>query len=183
MKRTFHLPRFLHQFARDVRGVAAVEFAVVLPLMMTMYLGGSEVSQGISASRKVTLVSRTVADLSSQVSNITNASMTNILNASATIVAPFPAANLKVTVSCVNIDATGKATIAWSDTLGGTTHSVGSTVTLPPALNVANTSLVWSEVQYSYKPTIGYVISGTLTLKDQMYMRPRLSDTITRSVS
>ena len=47
---------------------------------------------------------------------------------------------------------------------------------------VASTSLIWSEVQYSYTPTIGYVITGTLTLKDQIYMRPRLSDSVTGTV-
>ena len=97
--------------------------------------------------------------------------------------APFPTANLKVTVSSVKIDATGKATIAWSDTLNGTARAKGSTVTLPTALNVANTSLIWSEVQYTYKPAIGYVVTGTLTLKDQIYMRPRLSDSVTRGVT
>ena len=83
-------------------------------------------------------------------------------------------------MSSVRIDATGKAAIDWSDTLNGTARSKGSTVTLPAALNVANSYLIWSEVQYSYKPVIGYVVSGTLTLKDQIYMRPRLSDSVTR---
>ena len=53
-------------------------------------------------------------------------------------------------------------------------HAAGS-VTLPAALKVPNTWLIWSEADYSYTPTIGYVITGTLQLKDQMYMRPRLS--------
>ena len=53
-------------------------------------------------------------------------------------------------------------------------------MTLPAALNVANTTLIWSEVSYSYKPAIGYVITGTLNLSDQICMRPRLSDTVTR---
>ncbi len=70
--------------------------------------------------------------------------------------------------------------MTWSDTLNGTKRAVGSTVTLPTALNVANTTLIWSEVSYSYKPAIGYVITGTLNLADQIYMRPRLSDTVTR---
>ena len=51
-------------------------------------------------------------------------------------------------------------------------------MTLPTALNVANTTLIWSEVSYTYKPTIGYVVTGTLNLSDQIYMRPRLSDTV-----
>ena len=81
-------------------------------------------------------------------------------------------------MSSVVIDANGKATIDWSKTLNGTARAAGSTVTLPPALVVPNSSLIWSEVQYTYKPVIGYVVSGTLTLKDQIYMRPRLSDKV-----
>ncbi len=149
---------------------------MLLPLMLSLYLGAVEVSQGIGADRKVTLTARTISDLVSQVSSINNTDMTNSLNASSAVMAPYPTANLKVTVSSVKIDATGKATIDWSDTLNGTARAKGSTVTLPAALNVANTSLIWSEVQYAYKPTIGYVVTGTLTLKDQIYMRPRLSD-------
>ena len=171
------------RLAGDERGISAVEFALLLPLMLTLYLGAVEVSQGIGADRKVTLTARTVADLVSQVTSINNASMTNSLNAAGTIMSPFPVANLKVVVSSVAIDATGTATISWSDTVNGTARSKGATVTLPTALAVPNTSLIWSEVQYTYKPTIGYVVSGTLTLKDQIYMRPRLSDAVARTTS
>jgi Flp pilus assembly protein TadG len=173
------IPRWACRFGRDARGVSAVEFALVLPLMMTMYLGGSEVSQAITVSRKVTLVSRTVADLASQSASVTNASMTNILNASAAVASPFPVDKLKVTVSQVKIDASNNATIEWSDTLNGTKHTAGSSVTLPPALNVANTWLIWTEAEYSYEPTFGSAITGTLALKDQMYMRPRVSNSVT----
>lgn len=173
--------RLARRFASDRRGVSAVEFALLLPLMLTLYLGGVEVSQAVSASRKVTLVSRTVADLVSQVSTVSNSSMSDILKASSAITSPFSANGLKVTVSCITIDANGKATIAWSDTLNGTAYGVGSAVTLPAALNVANTSLIWTEAQYDYKPTIGYIITGTLALKDRMYMRPRVSATVART--
>jgi Flp pilus assembly protein TadG len=175
--------RLSRRFARDPRGVSAVEFAMLLPLMLTLYLGAVEISQGVSIDRKVTLTTRTVADLVTQSANITNAAMTNILNASSAVLTPYPTANLKVTVSAVKIDADSKATIDWSDTLNGTARPKGQSVTLPAALNVPNTTLIWSEVQYNYQPTIGYVVTGALTLSDQIYMRPRLSDTITRTAS
>ena len=175
------LPPRLVRFAQDKRGVSAVEFAMLLPLMVTLYLGSVEVSQGVAIDRKVTLTTRTVADLASQVSSINNADMTNLLNASASVVVPYDASKLKVVVSCVSIDANGLATISWSDTLNGTAHAKGATVTLPTALNVPNSTLIWSEVQFSYTPTIGYLISGTLSLKDQIYMRPRLSDSVART--
>jgi len=177
-----HVPS-LARLARDERGVSAVEFAMLLPLMLTLYLGTVEVSQGIGADRKVTLTARTISDLVSQVSSINNSDMTNSLNAASAVMAPYSNANLKVTVTCIGIDANGNATVTWSDTLNGAARAKGSSVTLPAALKIANTSLIWSEVQYSYKPVIGYVISGTLLLKDQIYMRPRLSDTITRTAS
>jgi Flp pilus assembly protein TadG len=168
------------RFKQDERGVSAVEFAMLLPLMITLYLGTVEISQGVGIDRKVTLTTRTVADLASQVSSINNTDMTNLLNASSSVIAPYDASKLKVTVSLVTIDANGQAKVTWSDTFQGTKRAVGSTVTLPAALNVASTSLIWSEVSYNYTPTIGYVVTGSLNLSDQIYMRPRLSDTVTR---
>src|SRR6266571_7773864 len=93
--------RRLRRLIGDERGVSAVEFALLLPLMLTLYLGAVEVSQGIGADRKVTLTARTISDLVSQVSTINNAGMTNSLNAASAVMAPYSSANLKVTVSCI----------------------------------------------------------------------------------
>jgi Flp pilus assembly protein TadG len=173
------LGRRLAALAGDQRGVSAVEFALLLPLMLTLYLGAVEASQGIGAGRKVTLTARTIADLVSQVSSLSSADMTNALNAATAVMAPYATSNLKVTVTSVKVDANSNATVDWSATMNGTARAKGSTVTLPAALVVTNSSLIWSEVEYAYKPTVGYVISGTLTLKDKIYMRPRLSDSVT----
>ena len=74
---------------------------MLLPLMLTLYLGTVEVSQGIAADRKVTLTARTVADLVAQVSSISNADMTNSLNAAAAVMTPYSTTNLMVTVTSV----------------------------------------------------------------------------------
>ena len=169
----------LHGLAGDQRGVSAVEFALMLPLMVALYLGVVEISQGIAAQRKMTMTTRTVADLVSQTTNVANTYMTNAMNAATAVMAPFPDSNLKITVSSIKI-ADGKATVSWSDTKNGTARAIGSTVTLPAALVADNGSLILSEVEYAYTPTIGYVISGTLTLKDNLYMRPRQSTCVTR---
>jgi Flp pilus assembly protein TadG len=171
----------LSRLCRDQSGVSAVEFAMLLPLMLTLYLGAVEISQAVGVDRKVTLTSRTVADLASQSSNLASSDMQNILNASSTVIAPYDPSQLKVTVSEVSIDNSGNATVAWSCTLGGTAHAVGSAVTLPSGLKIANTSLIWGEAAYTYKPVIGYVVTGTLNLSDQIYMRPRLSSSVSGS--
>lgn len=174
------LTRRFSSFRGDQRGISAVEFAMLLPLMVTLYFGVVEISDGVAAHRKVTLTARTIADLASQSTNINNADMSNMLNAASAVLAPFNVSKVKVTVSAVSIDANGIAKVVWSDTLNGSARAIDSTVTVPPALNVANTQLVWSEVTYSYDPAVGNAITGTLNLFDQIYMRPRLSETINR---
>jgi Flp pilus assembly protein TadG len=173
--------RPLRRFLADKRGVSAVEFAMVLPLMVTLYLGGVEVSSAVAIDRKMTLVARTLGDLVSQATSVDTSGMTSILDATTAVMAPYSDANLKITVSSVQINSQGVAKISWSDTKNGTAHTVGSTVILPAALNVPSTSLIWAEASYAYTPTIGYIITGTKNLTDQIYMRPRLSDCVLRA--
>jgi Flp pilus assembly protein TadG len=170
----------LSDFAKDKRGVSAVEFAMVLPLMLTLYLGGVELSQGVSIDRKVTLTARTVADLVAQVSSIDTNGINAALGAATAIMAPYPDKDVKVTVSVVEIDKNGNAKVKWSGTKNGTARAVGSSVTVPAALNTPSTSLVWGEATYKFQPSIGYVVTGAMNLTDQIYMRPRLSETVTK---
>ncbi|MBI3435087.1 MAG: pilus assembly protein [Proteobacteria bacterium] len=175
------LARRLRRFTGDERAISAVEFAMLLPVMLMLYLGGIEVSQAVSADRKMTLVARTVGDLVSQVASVSNADMANILNATSAVATPFPSANLKVRVSSVTIDSTGKAMIAWSDHLNWSARSGDVSTLIPLALKIPSTSLIWSESSYNYKPTIGYVITGTLTLTDRLFLRPRLTTSVART--
>ena len=155
------------------RGQAALEFAILLPLMLTTLLGGVEVNDGIAISRKTEITARTVADLASQYNN---PNMNNILGASSAVMAPYSAANLVVTVSGVNINSTGQATIVWSTSLNGTARTKGSSVTIPTGTATANSSscLIWGEASYSYTPTLGYALTGTFKLSHQIFMTPRV---------
>jgi Flp pilus assembly protein TadG len=168
----------LCRFHQDRRGVSAVEFAMLLPLMITLYIGGVEVSSAIAVDRKVTLVARTLGDLVAQSTSVNATDMTNILNAASSVVQPYSSSLIQVKVSRVDVDANGVAKVVWSKAQNASARPAQSTVTLPAALNTASTSVIWAESQYTYTPTIGYVITGALTLHDQIYMRPRLSDTV-----
>jgi Flp pilus assembly protein TadG len=175
------LGRRLGRFAGERRGLATVEFAMLLPMMMTLFLGTVEVTTGVATQRKVTLTARALADLSSQFTTIADSDMSNILNASSDIIAPYATAKLQSVVSELSINGQGVATVVWSDTLNGTARTVGSVVAIPAALAVADTYLILGEASYSYTPTYGYVVTGTLTLSDHIYMRPRQSNTIARA--
>jgi Flp pilus assembly protein TadG len=168
----------LARFAYERRGIAAVEFAMLLPVMMTLFLGSVEVTTGVSIQRKLNIAARALADLSSQYTAIDASEMTNILNAPSDIIVPYATANLQSVLSEVAIDGNGNATVVWSATLNGTARTVGQSLTVPTNLDVPNTYLLLGETAYSYNPTYGYVVTGTMTLNSQMYMRPRQSNSV-----
>lgn len=176
------LRRIAHLVA-DRRGVSSVEFALLLPIMMTLYLGSVEASQGIAQNRKVTLVAHALADLASQYTDITDADMANILAAGPAIVTPYSSSGLQEVVSELAINAQGQATVVWSDSLGATARSVGQAVNIPSSLATPNTYLLLAEVTYAYNPTYAYVMTGTLTLQDHIYVLPRQSSSVARTAS
>jgi Flp pilus assembly protein TadG len=171
---------YLRRFAHNRDGVSAVEFAILLPFMLTLYLGGIELGDGLAIQFRSTLAARTVADLASQYISIDNAAMSSILGAASTVVAPYSGASMVVTVSEVSTNSQGNATVVWSDALNGTPRTVGSSVTLPAKLQTANITLIFGEVTYPYKPGMGYVLTGTINIYESMYFYPRMSTTVAR---
>jgi Flp pilus assembly protein TadG len=171
--------RLLRRFARDRDGVSAIEFAIVLPIMLLLYLGGVELGDGLQIQYKVTETARTITDLTSQYIVIESSDMSGILSAAASVVAPYPAANMAMTVSEVTTNGQGQGTITWSCSLNGTARTVGSAVTLPANLQTANISLIWGEASYPYTPSLGYVITGTITMYQSNYFYPRMVTSIT----
>lgn len=164
--------RKLARFGRDRRGVSAIEFALVAPLMVALYLGCVELSDGIAVDRKVSLTAAALANLTSESTALSSSDMTNIFNAASAIIQPYSAGNMKMTVSCLNIDANKNVTTKWTATSNG---GVGGATSVPADLTVASTQLILAQVSYAYTPIVGYTISGTLTLSDKMYMMPRIS--------
>jgi Flp pilus assembly protein TadG len=174
------LTRLIRAFRADGRGTSAIEFALLLPVMLILYVAGIEISNGIAIDRKVTLTARTVTDLVSRASSISTGDMGDILAASAAVVAPYIPNNLSVTVSEVYVDNNGNARVwGFSCSYQGTVRNIGDTVPLPSQLTVNNSYLIWGEAQYNYTPSIAYVISGTLNLRDQIFMSPRMSSSVT----
>lgn len=171
---------FLRRFARDRDGVSAVEFALILPFMVTLYLGSVELGDGLAIKFKATLAARTVADLASQYITIDATTMTQILGAASTVMAPYSGNSMTVTVSEVTTTNTsGKVKVTWSAS-NGTARTVGSTFTLPSALQTLakGTALIYGEVTYPYKPSTGYVITGTINMYESMYFYPRMSSCV-----
>src|SRR5262249_53395428 len=133
----------------DTRAVAAVEFAITVPFMLLLLVGGVELGNGLAIGVKVSETAHTVADLGSRNACVTDSAVTTMLGASAVTIAPYDAASATVTVSEVSTDASGNATVTWSKSLHGTPRSVNDPMTLPSALGTpspSNISLILAEV-------------------------------------
>ena len=170
----------------DRSGIAATEFAVIVPIMLVMFFGTVEFSSGVAVDRKVTLVARTLSDLASQSLSVANTDLTNFFTASNAIMTPYPVAPTQSTLSELYVDPTTlKARVQWSmsatiSAAGTVTlaagHAVSSTIVIPTQLAVGGTYLIFSEVSYLYTPTIGYVMTKAgINLSDVAYTRPRQS--------
>lgn len=185
------MARRLRRGAGDTSAVAAVEFALVLPLMLALYFGANEFGDGLTINRKVTHLTSTLADLTAQAKSVSNADMTNILNVGSAILEPYNSDNLRARVSLIHIDGNGVARVKWSDvsnygSSGGTYKPlmsaipVNTVVTIPAAVATNNTYVVSAEVHYYYTPTIGYMLTGVFDLTDTFYLSPRLSSDVKR---
>jgi len=166
----------LRKFWADSDAVAAIEFAIVLPFMLLLCIGGVELGNGLAINVKVTEATHTVADIVSQNKCVTISDVTGILGASSQVLAPYSVTNAVVTVSEVQPTGDGKtATVIWSQSLNGTARTVGTSVLLPTSLTgVPTTSgLILGEATYFYTPNLGYTISGTVALGDSYYLYPR----------
>lgn len=166
-------------FQHDARGVSAVEFAMIAPIMVLFFFGMVELSHGVNASGKVTLTSRILSDLVAQATSVSTSDMTNVFAAATSIMVPFPVTTLQQKVSAVDIDPAGVAKIGWSKGSGTTGRTVGSTVIIPSALAVPGTQLIWSEVAYTYTPPTTAFLTGPINMTDQFFARPRQSSTVT----
>lgn len=169
-----HISRLLG----DTRGVSAVEFALVAPMMVGLYLGCSEFTHGFSVDRKAMVTCDAVANLVAQNKTVSTADINNFFDAATSVMSPYSTSTLTIVVTSVAIDSSGRATVSWSKTKNGTARSVGAAVTLPSALAVPSSSLILSEVTYRYQPSIGYSITGALTLSKTTYSAPRQSSSV-----
>ncbi len=143
--------------------------------MLVMFFGTVEFSSGVAVDRKVTLMARTLSDLTSQSTTVGDSDMTNFFAASNGIMTPYSTAPVNSTITELYVDPnTLQARVQWSK--GSAPRAVRSTVTIPTALAVGNTYLIFSEVSYLYVPTVGYVMARAgVNLSDTAYTRPRQS--------
>lgn len=162
-------------------GTSSVEFALLLPLMLSIYFGAVEFSNALLADRKLNKTGSAVADLVAQAVVIDDNLMDDIFDASTTIMEPFGSTTLTVVVASVVADENSVTTVDWSDALNGSAFAPGSPYILPPGLATAGSSVIVAEATYTYTSPIGQYLTGGITFTNQYFLRPRRTSAVGRT--
>lgn len=187
----------LRSLMRDRRGIAALEFALITPLLLSMYFVTMEVSQGIETNKKVSRVGSMVADLvTQQQQSTTKAEIDAIMSIGQSTLQPYNRSTGSIVVTAIEItnDNTPKVQVVWSRQLVNGNSSAaaakGDPATVPETLKIKGSFLIRVESKLSYKPVLTWAAEGRETLGlaaafdnipmgEVYYLRPRMSQTIT----
>lgn len=187
----------LRTFRKDDEGVAAVEFALILPIMAIMFIGAVEMSWAVGVDRRVSQVAGATGDLIARVNqNIPQAEVNDIMKIGSYLMYPFEEPPLKITTTIVTSDVNDAAitSLRWQCVFDASLPSASQlscscpaapkpAFTVPSNLMGKNEGLVVSDVQYKYKPLIltfdffmkraNPSAGGIYTLKEKLYLKPR----------
>ncbi|CAH1662140.1 MULTISPECIES: TadE/TadG family type IV pilus assembly protein [unclassified Chelatococcus] len=185
-------------FAGSRHGIAAIEFALVMPVMALIYVGFVVITNGVALNRKVSIMAHTLADLTARVQIVTDSERDLVFSAARAVLSPYAPAGVTLVLSSVYIDSNGVAKVVWSDAnRSGAALTRGGVYTFPAGaagLAIRNSSLIVGDVTYPYfdgwaevLSSLGFPMSafrdGVLTMRETRTLTPRLVPRISRIMS
>jgi len=172
------------RFWQGVEGLAAVEFAFVLPILLSMLLGLVELSHASAVRTQVINMASTASDLIAQKATATGSDIDTSFAATKAILYPNDTRVAAITITSVIDGGVGKTpVIAWSCSMAGT-----SAVTTTPFAKGGNPnpaipaglieagkggSVIWSRITYKYSSFLTYFLPATSTWTNDFYAKPR----------
>ena len=183
----------LKTLSKNEDGVAAIEFALIAPIMALLYFGSIELSLLMEADRRVTTVTATIGDLTSREVVVRNDDVNDIFEAASLLLSPLDPDIAELRITSLIADSNGVVTVDWSDGLRTTPRQPGSQIDdLPNGIVPAGGSIILAEVAYDYDSPINYLgdpdTNGKRSLtdkriEDSFYLRPRRTNIIQRDTS
>ncbi|MEN9895971.1 MAG: hypothetical protein RIR97_1823 [Pseudomonadota bacterium] len=174
------------RLAKNKSGIAAVEFAILAPVLIGAYFATFELTVALSVSGRVNRATSTIADLVAAQTLVDKDYLASMDSVTESIMAPFtPPDTRLLKISGITIDDKARATVAWSwDSNGNRPYKMGSPITIPANVKVANTFLIRSELAVPYTtlfyfPDLALTQISNATYKKEYFFSPRLGSKIT----
>jgi hypothetical protein len=171
----------LGRFARATRGLAAVEFAVIAPVMLIMLFGSIDLLDMLQANRRAQNTAASLSDVVARDTAVSNDEVAGLWAATNLLMFPNDGATLRVRVTSVRIINASTAEVVWSEARGLDKLEPGDPVTdLPAQMMRPGSSLIWTETVLPYTSPLGFLAEGVVNLRHNAYRRSRLVDPIPR---
>jgi Flp pilus assembly protein TadG len=116
----------------DERGASAVEFGLIVPVLVVLYAVGFEICEAATVNRKLTDTTTQLANVASQYTKVSKSDIATIMNASSETMTPYSNGDLALVVSEISMDANGKASVTWSEAYLNGVPFQGNPLTTPP---------------------------------------------------
>ena len=173
------LKRSARKFAADVRGVAAIEMAIIFPVMIILYIGLVDVTNLLMVNRRVTLTTSTLADLVTQAdSSITTADIDGVFESARAIFEPMDVEGISLNLWAFRMQD-GSPTLQWQYTNGVTCGEAPEGGDDMESLMEDGNDIIVGRVCYNQEAILGSLFSvDTIELEDELMLRPRQSTTL-----
>ena len=177
-------PRLKWRGVRGIRyneeGVSAVEFALIAPVLILIYLGAVELSLLMRVDRRVTSTTASLGDLTARLATVTDDDMKEMFAAAEVMMQPYDAKSATMRLSSIVDKGDGKPVVDWSDSYMMTAYAKGASIDLPDGIVSTPGSIIMAEVVYEHDSKLGGFLKSSRTISDKFYLRPRRVDEITR---
>lgn len=150
-------------------GAVAIEFAILVPLLVVILMGALEITRALDVQRKVERLTRTVADLVSRgesQGNLGANTFNDILVSSKLTLSPLDSSGVKIVVSSIGIGPSGQGMTPWvcssSASSNATPRNIGKAGSLkvPVGYQTEGMRYIFVEVEVPFKPLFGGSILG-----------------------
>jgi Flp pilus assembly protein TadG len=177
-----HMTRRLSRFWRDRRGVSAVEFALIAPVLIIFYFGMAEMTQAMLAQRRLSHLAASIGDIVARDQQLTDARVADLFSVGNVLMSPFPTSTLRLCLVSIVSDANGKDVVAWSDPSNAPVDcpARNDVLDIPVSVLPAGKSVIMSKASYEYNSVFKFMIPQALTFRRTYYLKPRLSEQVTR---
>lgn len=173
----FQMKKILSGWVKGKEGVAAVEAAMIFPLMLMIFLGVFDAGNAILANQKTVRASQVVADLITRKSIVSASDVTEAMDAGRLALEPLDSSSYGVDIVSVRFDEDSNSSIEWRETLN--MGSVPDALSAVSALEDEDEGVVMVSVTYVYTPLFSSFISGPLTMNEVAFSRGRRTPVIT----
>jgi Flp pilus assembly protein TadG len=178
--------RAIRKFVGDRRGVSAIEFVLIFPLLVGLLAGTVDLGQALMVSRKMDQIVGTIGDMVSQKSAWTTSDLDAIIASSAVIIQPFDNTNLQIQMAVLDVAANLTTKVNWARAYHTTalTANSASPVTIPTNIAQSGVQLIAVKATYSLTTPFSSLLQPVTGVTSYSYsktyiMRPRIKDTIT----